>query len=109
MRGYFGFMGGRPPRNPLSRAAVAFASDRALPPFRPRETAAGFLRGTEGALVRALRFVGVVMGEAPWGLAWNVGRGWLIAVRTTGRGGRFLWRHTTTIPNRLGSVKWGVL
>jgi hypothetical protein len=36
---------GRPPFAPLARAAADLASDVALPPFRPSETAAGFLRG----------------------------------------------------------------
>jgi hypothetical protein len=37
---------GLPPFWPLTRAASALASLRALPPFRPSATAAGFLRGT---------------------------------------------------------------
>jgi hypothetical protein len=37
---------GAPPFLPFSRAAAALASERTLPPLRPRETAAGFLRGT---------------------------------------------------------------
>jgi hypothetical protein len=36
---------GRPPRLPFLRAAAALASLVTLPPFRPRATAAGFLRG----------------------------------------------------------------
>jgi hypothetical protein len=34
---------GRPPSLPLAREASAFASERTLPPLRPRETAARFL------------------------------------------------------------------
>jgi hypothetical protein len=37
---------GAPPFLPFSRAAAALASERTLPPLRPRATAAGFLRGT---------------------------------------------------------------
>ena len=36
---------GRPPLAPLRRAASALASERTLPPLRPKATAAGFLRG----------------------------------------------------------------
>jgi hypothetical protein len=36
---------GLPPFAPFARAAAALASDVDLPPFRPSETAAGFLRG----------------------------------------------------------------
>lgn len=41
------FFFGRPPFAPFARAAVAFASDRTDPPFRPSATAAGFLRGIQ--------------------------------------------------------------
>jgi hypothetical protein len=37
---------GRPPFAPFARAASALASERTLPPLRPKATAAGFLRGT---------------------------------------------------------------
>lgn len=43
----FGF-GGRPPRLPFSREAAAFADERVRPPFLPRATAWGFLRGMGG-------------------------------------------------------------
>ncbi len=36
---------GRPPFDPLARAASAFAALVTFPPLRPRATAAGFLRG----------------------------------------------------------------
>ena len=42
---YVGDFFGLPPLAPLARAAAALASDLTLPPLRPSETAAGFLRG----------------------------------------------------------------
>jgi hypothetical protein len=45
---------GRPPFAPLRRAAAAFAALRFLPPLRPSETAAGFLRGTAPNRQRSL-------------------------------------------------------
>ena len=55
---------GRPPLAPLARAAAAFASDRTLPPRRPNETAAGFLRAIgdpcDAIVARSRRHVGAV-------------------------------------------------
>ncbi len=45
MRGYVGFLG-LPPLAPFNLTASVLASDLTSPPFLPRATAAGFLRGT---------------------------------------------------------------
>lgn len=117
MSGYDGFsFRGRPPLAPLARAASALASLVTFPPLRPSATAAGFLRGMAGIQRLQGGVVGIAGGAHLLALGWrprgDVVREFaaqLFVGAKGGFGGLLGGRHRVNIPNRLGSVKWGIL
>jgi hypothetical protein len=122
--GFGGFLRGRPPLQPLARAAAALAALTACPPLRPSETAAGFLDIGRLNFGDADHFnrqqVGIPVGHG-FGRRANghtsgvwvyfqhgesqvrfLDAGWLRELYD-GSGGQV--RHGRTIPKRLGYVK----
>lgn len=120
---------GHPPFLPFSRAAAVLASERTLPPRRPKATAAGFLRGigvardafredsfsaavaVDDALVEQFHDRHVVVFDAGQ-VAAAAGRVQISVARPARRGGDSdsqisgLGCHAPIRPNRLGIVKW---